>query len=289
MTPIHISAFSRDGKGGNPAGVVIQDVLPPDSQMQALARDLGYSESVFASPTGPRRFRVRYFAPAGEIAFCGHATIALGASLGALYGAGTYDLILNDGPISVTAEPDGQGGWQAALQSPPTGSRPLDDDLLTDLLNHFGWQRDDLDPRLPPRLAKAGANQHPILTLRDRQILADMSYPFDAMRDLMDRHSLTTVSLLHIHSETEFTSRNVFAIGGVVEDAATGSAAAALGGALVDMDWPQIGRGGRFTLYQGDDMGQPSTLFAEVTGIPGDPVRISGATRLIEGRQVAAA
>jgi predicted PhzF superfamily epimerase YddE/YHI9 len=92
---------------------------------------------------------------------------------------------------------------------------------------------------------------------------------------------LTTVSLLFIASKTGFVARNAFAIGGVVEDAATGAAAAALGGALVDQGWSGLRGGGAFTILQGDDMGSPSTLQVEVTGTPGDSVRVSGSVYII--------
>jgi len=72
-----LASFTRNGVGGNPAGVVIEDILPPAATMQRIAADVGYSETAFAAPQGDG-FRVRYFAPQAEVPFCGHATIALG-------------------------------------------------------------------------------------------------------------------------------------------------------------------------------------------------------------------
>jgi len=108
-----------------------------------------------------------------------------------------------------------------------------------------------------------------------------MDYDLAAGRDLMAAHGLTTISLLHKTTETEFAARNAFAIGGVPEDPATGAAAAALAGALVDLDWPALRGGGTFTIRQGEDMGAPSRLVVTVTGSPGDPVRVAGRTRPI--------
>lgn len=48
----HFAAFSRDGQGGNPAGVVLLDQFPADEVMQRTAADLGYSETVFAARQG---------------------------------------------------------------------------------------------------------------------------------------------------------------------------------------------------------------------------------------------
>ena len=277
--PIRISAFATGDTGGNPAGVVIAEELPAPETMQQIAADLGYSETAFAAPFG-RDWRVRYYAPVGEVAFCGHATIALGAALGARDGAGRFDLALRDTQISVEAF-QREGIWHAALQSPRTWSRPMEDDLRFALLDAFALTEDDLDPALPARIAFAGV-QHGVLTLRDRSRLAEMAYPFEGMRALMALHGLTTISLLYVEAPRTFVSRNAFASGGVVEDPATGAAAAALGGMLVDLDWDGLRRGGAFTVRQGEDMGAASLLDVEVTGDPGASVRVSGAVRWIQ-------
>lgn len=278
MEPIRISSFSQGDSGGNPAGVVIADALPAPEEMQGIAAGLGYSETAFAMRQADG-WKVRYYAPVGEVAFCGHATIALGAALGTQEGAGRFDLSLRDGRISVEASQH-EGRWHATLQSPETWSRPMADDLRVGLLDLFGLSEDDLDLSLPPTLAFAGV-QHGILTLKDRERLAAMSYPFEPMRDVMVQHNLVTVSLLHVENPRSFVSRNAFASGGVVEDPATGAAAAALGGALVDLDWDGLRAGGSFAIAQGEDMGAPSALTVEVTGKPGASVRVSGAVRWI--------
>ena len=76
-----IAAFSDSGAGGNPAGVWIGDTLPAAEEMQRIAAEVGFSETAFAAPIPDRdiyHWRVRYFSPAAEVPFCGHATIAAG-------------------------------------------------------------------------------------------------------------------------------------------------------------------------------------------------------------------
>lgn len=277
--PGRIAAFAQGDQGGNPAGVVLGDVLPEASEMQKIAADLGYSETVFAAPQGDR-WIVRYYSPEDEVPFCGHATVALGAVLGENCGAGEYQLDLAQAQISVMAQPSG-GGWQATLQSPQTWSEPLDNTLLQELLTLFDLTTADLDPQLPPRLGFAG-NRHAILALKSREKLAQINYDFDAGKALMERENLITISLLHVETPDLIHARNAFAIGGVVEDPATGAAAAALAGTLVDLNWPGLEGGGTFTIRQGEDMGQPSLLQVEVTGNPGDSIRVSGAARQID-------
>lgn len=269
-----IAAFALGDQGGNPAGVVIGEALPSAADMQRVAREVGYSETVFAAQEGDG-WQVRYFAPESEVPFCGHATIALGCALGQRFGAGRYALQLSQARISVEAELTPQG-WQAVLTSPPTWSKPMPVVLQAELLRHFGLAQTDLDPDLPPHLAHAGAD-HAVLALNSRATLAAMHYAFAPMLALMQREALTTISLIYRESPDVFVARNAFAIGGVIEDPATGAAAAALGGLLVD-----LGRGaGHFTIRQGEDMAAPSLLHVSVTGQSGDGVRVGGAARLL--------
>ncbi len=120
MSVLKLAAFSQDGKGGNPAGVVFYDAFPSAEEMMSIAKEVGYSETAFLVKQNDG-WRVRYFAPEIEIPFCGHATIALGAALGEKFGENTYKLILNESEISVRAEKSANG-ISATLQSPPTKS-----------------------------------------------------------------------------------------------------------------------------------------------------------------------
>ncbi|MGB3277858.1 MAG: PhzF family phenazine biosynthesis isomerase, partial [Pseudorhodobacter sp.] len=257
MVVERIAAFSMGKAGGNPAGVVLAEALPAPAQMQRIAREVGYSETVFAARQGDG-WQARYFAPEGEVPFCGHATIALGVVLGERFGAGRYDLALSKAEISVEAEA-GPEGWRAVLSSPPTRSWAMAPLALARLLALFGLKESDLDPRFLPLVAHGGAD-HAVLALRERGVLAAMGYDFEAGRALMAEEGWTTISLIQFAEPGLVHARNAFAIGGVVEDAATGAAAAALAGALVDRGWWGLERGGRFRILQGEDMGSPSEL-----------------------------
>ena len=78
------------------------------------------------------------------------------------------------------------------------------------------------------------------------------------MRSVMASNDLTTVNLVWKESETTYISRNLFPVGGVVEDPATGAAAAAFGGHLRHLD-PAVAPT-TIIVKQGDDMGRPSRL-----------------------------
>jgi PhzF family phenazine biosynthesis protein len=270
---LRIAAFSDGDSGGNPAGVWIGEALPAPAEMQRLAREVGFSETAFAAPAGSG-WRVRYFSPEAEVPFCGHATIALGAALARRHGDGVYRLTLNQAAITVEGRSDG-GRVEAALQSPPTTSAPAPAALVDAALALFGYSRADLDPRIPPALAHAGAD-HLVLALRSRALLAAMRYELAAGRALMNAHGLVTVVLAWAESDQLFHTRNPFAAGGVYEDPATGAGTAALAGYLRDLGWRH---GGRIDVVQGEDMGMRSRLAAEFDATAGASIRVSGTAR----------
>lgn len=272
-----LAAFSDGNTGGNPAGVVLSAEMPEPESMQNIAAEVGYSETLFLCPQGDD-WRARYFSPQAEVPFCGHATVAGGAILGERFGAGSYRLHLNTGEAAVEAIPEGDG-WSAALTSPPTSHRSAPPELLAAVLDAFSLRGDDLSPDPPTAIAFAGAH-HLILPLRNRETLARMAYDFDTALALMTAHDLTTIALLWQESATLYHARNAFAVGGVVEDPATGAAAAAFGGYLRDglrAETP------RFTIIQGETMGQRSILQVDADGPDGSGVRVSGSVRPIDG------
>lgn len=268
-----LAAFSDGDSGGNPAGVVVLPALPDAATMRQVAADVGFSETAFAMPDGDG-WRVRYFSPASEVPFCGHATLALGAALARAHGDGRFSLTTNAGPVAVEGHRDGDGA-QATLWSPPTRSSDAPAALVADALELFGLDAAQLDPRLPPARMHGGAD-HLMLALRERGDLAAMDYALDAGRVLMDTHELVTIALVHVLSDRRFATRNAFASGGVLEDPATGAAAAAFAGLLRDRGWPH---GGGIDLVQGEDMGRPSRLHVDLDAAPGSPVRVSGRVR----------
>ncbi|WP_457792168.1 PhzF family phenazine biosynthesis protein [Pseudomonas syringae] len=270
---LKLAAFSDGDQGGNPAGVWLGASLPDEVRMQQIAADVGFSETVFAAPL-ENGWRVRYFSPLAEVPFCGHATIALGAVLAAQQGDGVFDLTLNQ--TQITVEGHAQGSLtSAALQSPPTFSKPVSAQLLEEALTLFGYTHSDLDERIPPAHINGGAG-HLILALNSRAALKGMHYEQQTGRELMVREGWATILLAWAETDQMFHTRNPFAFGGVYEDPATGAATAALGGYLRDIGWPH---GGLIDILQGEDMGSPSRLRAEIPEQIGSSIRVSGMAR----------
>jgi PhzF family phenazine biosynthesis protein len=273
---LRLAAFAAGPGGGNPAGVVVVDALPTVDEMQAMAAEVGYSETAFLAPDPSagdpsRAWTVRYFSPEAEVPFCGHATIASAVALGRRHGAGTYELHTAAGLVPVEVALGSAGEATAAFTSVATARRILEPDLLAACLDAFGWTAADLDPTLPPDLAFAGA-WHVVLPLRSRTLLAEMTYDFAALRTALEDAGLITAQVVWRERPDRFHARDPFPVGGVVEDPATGAAAAALGGYL--RHHGLIEPPTDLTVVQGVDMGRPSTIGVHVPVAGG--VRVSG-------------
>ncbi|MBO6919614.1 MAG: PhzF family phenazine biosynthesis protein [Rhizobiaceae bacterium] len=269
-----IAAFSDGRSGGNPAGVVISDEMPDPIKMQKLAAEIGYSETVFSFKNAKGKWRTRYFSPETEVPFCGHATIALGAALAEIHGEGRFELVLNHADISVDGY-SARGQFSASLYSPPTKSKELTNTQISPILDLFGLSRSQLDSRILPARIHAGAD-HFVLCLRDRHDLKRMTYDLGEGREFMRKNDIITIMLVHIKEDQLFDVRNAFASGGVLEDPATGAAAAAFSGYLRDIDWPHENR---IKIIQGEDMKQRSVLKAEFSDEAGSAIKVSGSTR----------
>jgi PhzF family phenazine biosynthesis protein len=278
---LRLTAFSNDPDGGNPAGVVLDADGLSDAEMLAIAAEVGYSETTFlvARPKdGANAFDIRYFSPVAEVDFCGHATIAAGIALGQVNGPSTYEFNSNAGPLEVEVFENGDD-LVVTLISPPASVRPLSEDILELLLEALDWEIEDLDPRFTPAIGFAG-NAHPVLVADSRDRLAALDYDFDDLLELMTAEGWATIQLVYPDegdpSTRKWHSRNPFPIGGVYEDAATGSAAAAFGGYLRQLG--VAGIGDQIQILQGDDMGRPSLILLTVGGsqmqISGTGIRI---------------
>ncbi|MGH8893695.1 MAG: PhzF family phenazine biosynthesis protein [Actinomycetes bacterium] len=273
MHVLRYTAFSADPAGGNPAGVVLDARGATAVEMQAVAADVGYSETAFLLPGDSDRIAIRYFSPLAEVTFCGHATIATGVAYADRNGTGELRLATAAGPVDMSTQRDAEGAITATLVSVPPRTADLGDDDRAALLTSLRWRPTDLDDALPPRVAFAGA-WHPVVAAASREHLASLDYDMAALGDLMADRDWTTVNLVWRETPTVFHARNPFPPGGVREDPATGAAAAALGGYLRELglvDLPAT-----VTVHQGHDMGRPGRLTVGIPDTPGTGISVTG-------------
>lgn len=274
---LRYAAFTDDPRGGNPAGVVLDASGLDEAAMQRIAAEVDYAETAFVTGAEGGARGIRYFSPIAEVPFCGHATIATAVALAEREGAGEFRFATPVGEVvietDVSASTDVSGARvRAAFTSVEPAVEPFDDAVLDRLLGLLELTRADLDERYPARIAYAG-NRHPVLVLADRTVFDTFTFSPVAIRSLMDVQGWPgTVSVLHHDADGAWEARNLFPVGRITEDPATGSAAAAFGGYLRELGL--IEAPATVVIRQGRHVGRPSVLTVEIPAHGG--IRVSG-------------
>jgi PhzF family phenazine biosynthesis protein len=254
------AAFTTTPDGGNPAGIWIGDAHPSHAEMQRIATEVAYPETIFVAPAGGFERKARYFSPTKEMDFCGHATIATGVLFGSMAGAGEYRVSTKVGIVPLSVREQG-GRWQAALTSVTPKHEKAPPQLLREVLAALRWREDELDPAIGPARIFAG-NWHLLIAARTAARLAALDYDFERMKALMLADNLATLQLVWRERPDLYHARDPFASGGIVEDPATGSGAAALGGFLRDAGLLQAPAS--IVILQGETLGRPSRLEVQI-------------------------
>lgn len=256
------AAFTTDPQGGNPAGVVRDAAGLDEAAMLRIAADLGYSETAFVTGRATDGTRsLRYFTPLAEIPFCGHATIATALAIATAEQPGAIDFDTTVGRVSIDTRRD-EDGLLASFTSVEPATAPLTAEMLADVLDLIGLDADALDPRFPPLQAYAG-NWHPVLVLAQRQVFDRFGFDPVQARVILDGHRWpATITVLHSEAAELWHARNLFPVGDITEDPATGAAAAAVGGYLRALS--AAPPSGRLVIAQGSHVGRPSELTVDI-------------------------
>jgi len=259
------AAFTTSPRGGNRAGVWVGDALPPDDEMQRIAAETGYPMTAFLAPTRGFDRTVRYFSVEREVDLCGHATIAAGVRFGQTDGEGEYRLATKIGSLPVSVRRY-DGHWHAAFVAAAPRHEPVPPGLLGAALAALHWREMDVDPRIPPARIYAG-NWHLLIAVRTAARLAELDYDYERLKSLMLADGLATLQLVWRERADLFHARDPFPVGGVVEDPATGSGAAALGGYLRDAGI--LAAPADIEIRQGEAMGRPSRIAVHIPAAGG--------------------
>ena len=263
---LRYTAFTDDPAGGNPAGVVLDASALDDTAMQAIATEVDYSETAFVTGREGDLRTVRYFSPISEVPFCGHATIATAVAIAEREGPGVVRFATPVGEIVIETRDDGDG-LRAAFTSVDTELAHFPEFALDALLELIGVDRTHLDERYPPRIAAAGA-RHPVIVIADAHVFDDFRFDPGAMRAFIDAQGWPlTIAVLHRVSDAadgalHFEARNIFPVGRITEDPATGSAAAAVGGYLRGLG--AVHPPARVVIDQGRHVGRPGRLIVDI-------------------------
>ncbi len=290
-----LDVFTDQPFGGNQLAVFPAVPALDSLLMQRIARELNLSETVFVLPAASKRAtrRMRIFTPGMELPFAGHPTLGTASLLASLQasdtGSASFVLEQGAGLVPVRAHRTAAGAWEAWMTAPripePVGQAPGVEALATML-------------RIPPTEILSG-DEGPM------QLSAGVGFTFVPLTSaaVVARAQLDTArwkEILagsvapHVYCFAAEPERGPMAIRsrmfapamGIEEDPATGGAAVALAGYLV-----QHHGGGneptlRWSISQGREVGRPSELLLEVDRAGGHltEVRVGGlSVRIGEG------
>lgn len=270
------TAFSSEPAGGNPAGVVLDAGGLTDAAMLGIAADLGYAESAFVVAGDDGRRAIRYFSPLAEVPFCGHATVAAAAAIAEVEGDGSISFETPVGVVEIVTATD-SGERRVSFTSVEPGTAPLPADALADVLGAIGLSDHDLHPDFAPAQA-FGGNWHPLVVLADREVFDGFAIDPDRARAVLDARGWpATMIVLWPEGTGTWHARNVFPVGPITEDPATGAAAAATGGYLRATG--AVETPARVVILQGSHVGRPSELTVDIRETGG--IVVSGAAARI--------
>jgi PhzF family phenazine biosynthesis protein len=268
---VNVFTVGGDRFSGNPLCVFEDGRGLSDADMQALARQMNLSETTFVLPatTPAATARVRIFTPAFEMPFAGHPTLGTAHVVRAL-GAGGGDRVVLEmiaGHVPVTADGD---RWTLRAAKPPA-TRPADG-TPADLARMVGLAPDAIAGE--PLWVDTGVEQLVIPIATADQVRAARPDPALLARWGQTPARQEPMAYLWARDGADSAVVRFFfgAHGAVLEDPATGSACANLGGWMIATGQPlPVALG----LRQGEAVGRPSRLDLRVDA--GGAIHVSGA------------
>jgi trans-2,3-dihydro-3-hydroxyanthranilate isomerase len=265
-----LDVFTDRPFGGNPLAVFCDPPELSDQAMQTLARELNLSETVFIVPARDVRAlrRLRIFTPMRELPFAGHPTLGAVHVLvesGIAAGKSHFTLELNVGLVPIDVKP-GEGGapfLQLTAARLPQFGPPAPP--LQKIAHAIGLEERDLvtDEDFP----QAASCGMPFLfvPVRDRATLARAKPVSGAWSEAMRGYWAQEIFVFCREPElpgSHVRARMFAPEIGIIEDPATGGAAAAFAGYLAEREKPGSTTL-RWRVEQGFEMGRPSLLYVE--------------------------
>ena len=269
-----ISAFSKGGKGGNKAGVILDSHNLMPAKMMAIAKDLGYSETAFLTESDVADFKVRYFTPTEEVPLCGHATIATFSILNSLgrLSKDAYTIETKAGSLNIRIEKDGMIFME---QNRPTYFETLKPDFFAGCL-----ETEFIDTALPIQIVSTGLKDI-MLPVDTKEHLERLNPNFKNMVNLCCDQDVVGIHAFALTGGAETTAicRNFAPRYGINEESATGTSSCALACYLFQHYKQQS----QYVFEQGFNLGSVSRLVVNIThqGSSIDTVHVGGYGHLV--------
>jgi trans-2,3-dihydro-3-hydroxyanthranilate isomerase len=275
-----VDVFAEERYAGNQLAVFVGGGGLPDGRMQAIAREINFSETTFILSPKHRGggFDVRIFTPAEEVPFAGHPTLGTAHVLATEIVPTAADRIvlnLGVGPIPVAIERDDGGVIYRMEQIEPEFGKTLSIEELAPVL---GLAPGDFDPDLPIEEVSTGL-PHIIVPLGSLDALTRARVDRDRYFALIEGAWAGPILIFSPEPhepENDISTRMFAECFGIVEDPATGSGNGCLAGYLVRHRW----RGKDeidLKSEQGYEIGRPSLLYLTARGQKGRiEIRVGG-------------
>jgi trans-2,3-dihydro-3-hydroxyanthranilate isomerase len=278
-----VDVFTEAPFAGNQLCVVPD---PPagldDATMQTLAREIGFSETVFVTTSDRGRYAVRIFTPEEELHFAGHPTLGAAATLvdeGRIDAVAVQSSIAGEVPVEVVAAT----GMAWMRQLPVAFGKAFADRKA--LAAAAGLAVADLVPELPPVPGSTGLT-HLIVPVCDEAALRRAARDPRGCAEVCERAGTESLYLFAVRGVGDVMARMFDKGDAIGEDPATGSAAGPLGAYLAVHGLG--GMPGRAVVAQGELVDRPSFLHVDVAP-EGDgwAIRVGGGVRFVgDGRFV---
>jgi trans-2,3-dihydro-3-hydroxyanthranilate isomerase len=252
-----LDVFSIGPFSGNQLCVVPDAADLDAGTMQALAREIGFSETTFVTGVDERGYDVRIFTPGQELPFAGHPTLGT-AFLLASEGRVGSSVLQRCGAGELLVEVDPDRGRGRMRQFPATLGAPFEDRAT--VAEAAGLIEADLSPDRPIRTVSTGL-AHTIVPVRDAEALRRAAPRGELVGGVLRRTGGESLYLF-AHDTDAIVARMFDWELGVGEDPATGSAAGPLGVYLAEHGL--AGMPGRVRIRQGEQVKRPSLLEVEV-------------------------
>lgn len=215
-----------NGKGGNPAGVVLNADDLSYAEKLKIAQAVGYSETAFVSKDAEVDFEVSFFTVTDEVDFCGHATLAAFSTLFSkkLISAGKYKQRTKAGILAVNVDNNGHVVMEQAC---PTYLQTF---KYKNIANLIGIPLDILSStKLPVKVISTGL--HDVIVPVPLGCLDKLQVDNEKLSEFCEKHNLIGMHVFELNnSDSEFTAscRNFAPLLGIPEESATGSSSGAL-------------------------------------------------------------
>ena len=226
----------------------------PEEQLQLLAREMNYSETVFVLPKeGDGHVRIRIFTPKTELPFAGHPVLGTAFVLAGPLQLQEIRLETGSGVVPIRLEREGSKIVFGRMEQPVPTIEPYPAEPA--LLDALGVGSSEL----PIELYDNGMT-HVYVALPSEEAVAELKPDLGRLNDLPAALGVNCFA----GSGSRWKTRMFAPAGGVPEDPATGSAAGPL--ALHLARHGRIDFGTEIEISQGAEIARPSTLYARADG-----------------------